>query len=190
MGRFLVWGGAVIFAVACGDSDERGPGSVGGGSDASTSDASGSGDGSSSNDPDGNRGTDASTTADASTTDDASQPTHQGGIGSACTEDMDCFNVGQGTCYTTLQSGFVSYTLPGGYCTKMCNANASTDECGTGATCVGMGSDAACVKTCGTNADCREDDGYGCQDLPLAGKVCLPPISLNDGGIGFPDAGF
>lgn len=130
---------------------------------------------------------------------DAGMMTRAGAVGSACASDADCTEPSGGTCMTTIGSGGFSYEFPGGYCTAECTAGSGAAECGAGSDCFSVGFGgfgySTCAKTCGTNADCRADDGYTCQAPPIGGgttRYCLPPMGGggSDGGFSFGDGGF
>lgn len=61
--------------------------------------------------------------------------------------------------------------LPGGYCTKTwCDVAGCPD----GSTCFGFGAgETACLRDCGEDAECREDEGYLCDD----DGTCWPDAS-------------
>ena len=131
---------------------------------------------------------------------DGSTPTRMGAVGSACDMDSDCTEPRGSTCMTMVGSGGFSYEFPGGYCTKEgCTAGSGSAECGAGADCYSIGfggfGSTFCAKTCTSNADCRESEGYTCQSPPFGGGTtmyCLPPRDGGgtDGGFSFGDGGF
>ncbi|MBI2896834.1 MAG: hypothetical protein HYY06_24970 [Deltaproteobacteria bacterium] len=65
-------------------------------------------------------------------------------IGDACGADEDC------------ESGLCDTEDPGGQCTQACSA---TTGCPAGSICA----ERFCRAICTTDADCRDDEGYGCQ---------------------------
>ncbi|HOX43735.1 MAG TPA: hypothetical protein PK668_09055 [Myxococcota bacterium] len=77
--------------------------------------------------------------------------------GGACAAHGDC----RGLCM-----GF----WPGGYCTSPCLASAP--DCPAGDVCVDLGVQMCCLDGCGTDADCRQAEGYTCN---AAVRVCVPP---------------
>lgn len=133
------------------------------------------------------------------------------GIGDRCTLSTDCSVQGNRLCDTS---------QPNGYCTLTpCTANSCPDN----AACVEIGASvpgcayddyaapsrvgtSMCLKTCNSDSDCRQSDGYSCAspsgpgssnvilDTNQSEHVCLiasPPASLADGGgssPGFVDA--
>lgn len=165
-----------------GDVDAGGGGDAGGGD----VDAGGGGD----VDAGGGGDVDASTPPT-----DGGTPTRMGAVGSACAMDGDCTEPPGSTCQTMVGMGGFSYEFPGGYCTHTCTAGSGSSECGAGADCYSVGfggfGSAFCAKTCTSNADCRESEGYTCQMPPFGGgtmRYCLPPtpgFGGRDGG-GFP----
>lgn len=107
-----------------------------------------------------------------------------GKIGAACTADTECTAVAGSTCYTTLGiPGGPSVTFPGGFCSKVCDAQGSGDECGDEAGCASIGQSGGristtltmCTPPCASDTECRSAEGYKClQILPGIG-VCTPP---------------
>ncbi len=90
-------------------------------------------------------------------------PVEDGAIGASCSSDDDCRAAGPNkSCFTEDQG------LPGGYCTADCSLQA----CPEGSTEVSLyGQYCRCMKTCKTDADCRE--GYSCDNID--GKnICNP----------------
>ncbi len=122
-------------------------------------------------------------------------PTQPGAVGASCSSDPDCTQPAGGTCRTSLGSAPLGITLPGGYCTHECTAGAGAETCGEGATCFSLGfGPAFCARTCTSDNDCRQAEGYTCQASPIptgaSGMYCLPPIGIpglgGDGGFGIP----
>jgi hypothetical protein len=101
-------------------------------------------------------------------------------IGDHCALSSDCSIQGNRTCDTS---------QPGGYCTIFgCSANSCPDN----AACVVYGAGvpgcpyddyqapsrtgrAMCLKTCGSDSDCRQGDGYYCAPLPQPPWKVGPP---------------
>jgi len=133
---------------------------------------------------------------DAATSTSATEPA-TAKVGDACTglSDTECradLEVGGWTCLTDeliedLAEGEFSAEIPAGYCTRLiCLGDG---KCGPGAFCadleqyLGM-SFSVCLKSCDTNADCREDEGYLCHDgasdqfEALPQKICVAPSLL------------
>jgi hypothetical protein len=53
---------------------------------------------------------------------------------------------------------------PGGYCAQACDSDA---DCPDGSQCTERGQ--ICVVSCGSDDECRSDEGYACQELPARG---------------------
>lgn len=91
--------------------------------------------------------------ADADATDECwIAGTGAGAVGDACTFTTDCGGGAFFFCF-----GFWTE----GYCTANCTAGVGT-TCPAGSNCFDFGGFASCLKTCDTNADCR--DNYTCAD--------------------------
>jgi hypothetical protein len=112
-----------------------------------------------------------------------------GVVGEACAVEADCSGVPAASdaviCFTELTVPGTTLTVPFpcGYCTAMCT---SDTECGgypngvcaqdvfTGAI-IRM-----CLKPCSTDSDCRDDEGYTCNDfggyVTPALNYCAPPM--------------
>jgi hypothetical protein len=58
----------------------------------------------------------------------------------------------------------------GGYCTSPCLVSAP--DCPAGDVCVDLGVQMCCLDGCGSDADCRQAEGYTCNLQP---RVCVPP---------------
>jgi hypothetical protein len=101
-------------------------------------------------------------------------------IGDRCTLSTDCSVQGNRLCDTT---------QPGGYCTAL---QCTADKCPDNATCVELGASvpgcryddysapsrvasARCLKTCSSDSDCRQTDGYVCASpaTPAGSAVIL-----------------
>jgi len=80
--------------------------------------------------------------------------------GAACTADADCRS---GVCNAADSPGVGNY--PGGYCVSYCAKDDGLCP-GDGACLdVGYAYIGVCFDGCGTNADCRQSDGYSCQNF-------------------------
>jgi hypothetical protein len=103
-------------------------------------------------------------------------------IGAACTTDSDCSLVAGATCYTTIGGGGFSLTFPGGYCSKVCNPDSHDAECGAHGGCTSVGASGGgvtatlvmCTAPCASDADCRQADGYHCQQILPGIGYCSP----------------
>lgn len=78
-----------------------------------------------------------------------------------CSADLDCLS---------------AFDVPGGYCSRRCDAQA---QCGAGGACAQFDDGDWCGKTCQQNADCRL--GYACQLRSLAdgggtARICVPDL--------------
>ena len=126
-------------------------------------------------------GSDAGVSLDGgvSTDDSGMSGTGLGATGEACENASQCAS---GQCESNL---FGLLPLPGGYCTETCGPRMG---CSGDAICVTLAS--VCAATCTVDSDCRMDEGYMCTPVSGAGTVCIPPVSIPDGGITFPDGGF
>jgi hypothetical protein len=83
-------------------------------------------------------------------------------VGRTCTQDKDCDN-GQ-TCYL-----FVT----GGYCSKGCGLEGSTQDCPGGTVCVLASGQLYCANTCQSQGDCRAE--LECNGVTgSAAKACRP----------------
>ncbi|HJL13999.1 MAG TPA: hypothetical protein RMH99_00010 [Sandaracinaceae bacterium LLY-WYZ-13_1] len=132
-------------------------------------------------------GADATTPgADAATPqiDGSTDPPTGGAIGDPCTADADCTDPPDAECFTRIENpltGAVVEEFPNGFCSKGCE---SSEECGGAEDVVcassGMSSGGGgsrlqlCTPSCEGPADCRSDEGYGCQMLFGFG-FCAPP---------------
>ncbi len=122
--------------------------------------------------------TDAEVEVDAFTEADAGEVVGEGAIGDPCGAPGDCSPPTGLTaeCLTDI-GGFVQF--PGGYCTAECTAE-GPDPCEPDGVCVNLMMTSYCLKPCQDISDCREDDGYECDDpMGQAGTtVCVPPIGM------------
>jgi len=92
-------------------------------------------------------------------------------LGAACTTDTDCDSVAGANGHCAKEGGEAYFT--GGYCMSF-GCTPADAEAGTPDTCaVGGGRcfilseyavGAFCIKSCTASAECREDDGYTCDD--------------------------
>lgn len=108
----------------------------------------------------------AEAAADGEADADASAPT--GGPGAACWTDDDC--EGDAVCWTADEEGF-----PGGYCViEGCDANSCPDGSGCFEFSDGV---SRCIPVCETDADCRESEGYVCDEYDTCwiGVGTVPP---------------
>jgi hypothetical protein len=98
-------------------------------------------------------------------------------VGEACMADPDC---GPGLkCYKSLGKGGSTLPLPGGYCSKTCDAN---HPCPTGSECVSTLYGPFCMNKCPTNG-CRT--GYACCTSVNAcgvASLCGGPGGGGEGG--------
>lgn len=100
-----------------------------------------------------------------------------GVVGDPCSAYEECLGVPTEarSCFNFLGP----IAMPGGYCSAICLDN---EECGFIGRCVYIIFLAAmkvCLKLCETDADCRADEGYSCQNIPLSAnpnKFCMPPM--------------
>jgi hypothetical protein len=111
-------------------------------------------------------------------------------VGSPCTLDSDCANLGMAAvCKRFTSSGNAAYV--GGYCTLRCGTGLT---CPMGSSCASAPSvgenDSICLQNCAATSQCR-NPGYACYSFPQGNfNACwiFPTPSLSDGG--FPqDAG-
>jgi len=81
-------------------------------------------------------------------------------VGEPCSTTVDCGNDPRDACNNQAGDSY-----PGGYCTmEPCN---DVQVCPPGATCVAQPFETpGCLKSCQSDADCREVDGYVCQLFP------------------------
>jgi hypothetical protein len=91
------------------------------------------------------------------------------GIGDPCTADSECKVGSMPTCWkTNVLNNTANPATPSGYCSAKCTAET---DCGSGAHCVGIGSDKYCLKACSDATTCRHP-GYACAFI--AGGTCYP----------------
>lgn len=120
--------------------------------------------------------------ADASTGNTGwSLPEGWEGLGEACETDEDCQGYpGERRCVQDILS---LINVPGGYCTSCCDAE-EIDGCADGIDCVGAnGVYLVCVAHCGSDEDCRQEEGYVCRPIyyipeVFPGNYCLPTPDL------------
>jgi hypothetical protein len=97
-----------------------------------------------------------------------------GKVGAPCTADMECMaNGASRTCLSeyVLQPALI---LPGGYCTTLCDVGLM---CEAGSACItiplGFSVVFACMRECRSNSDCRQAEGYTCnQPFTSNTSVC------------------
>lgn len=127
---------------------------------------------------DGGAGSGGSSTASGA---GGSASTYGGQIGDACATDADCTVPPDAECWTTIGGGMApEITFPGGYCSKDCDPESSDNECGDVAGCSSFGVSGGqgsvtltmCAPPCGSDAECREDEGYRCLQLLPGIGVC------------------
>jgi hypothetical protein len=101
-----------------------------------------------------------------------------GNIGDPCTQDSDC-GVNQFCMKESERMMFpfpnsTGFGPPKGYCSQNCGM---AQNCPSGSECYSLGAAAGiCLKTCKNNADCRQSDGYNCENEPKSQKdLCFPP---------------
>ena len=128
---------------------------------------------------------------DAAATDGSSGPDSAGAdgahgygdIGSPCASNADCTVVPGSECFLTIGGGPVpSITFPGGFCSKACDASSSELQCGARGSCASTQlSDGKtsvtltiCTVTCAKDDECRQADGYQCNQLLPGIGVCAP----------------
>lgn len=90
-------------------------------------------------------------------------------VGGPCLTNEDCADSGA-VCYPEMLNG-ESTGFIGGYCMIW---NCTAGACPAGSQClqVGAGGEMACMATCATNAECRDDEGYGCLDPGMCFAYC------------------
>jgi hypothetical protein len=98
--------------------------------------------------------------------------TGTGKVGDPCVRDEDCADPPDAQCFTTIGGGMApKITFPGGYCSKACDTDGGTPDCGTvgGCSTVGMsggGTTATltmCTRGCTKPEECRVAEGYSCK---------------------------
>lgn len=120
-----------------------------------------------------------------------------GSVGSACRQKTDCDQSLALDCVTQIPAvpaaGFPGKTYPNGMCTRRCgqpNPDSSdpvlqnlSPDCGKGATCMQSSQSTGqggridiqmCVKTCTSNDDCRQSEGYVCLAGAFGDRSCQP----------------
>ena len=101
------------------------------------------------------------------------RPPGPGQTGTPCALDDDCVDPNTFCLLDANGSGWD--TFPGGYCTiQFC---AFGEACGEGGKCAPLpGYGPHCFVECTTNGDCREAEGYTCQQsMFIAESLCMPP---------------
>jgi hypothetical protein len=122
---------------------------------------------------------DAGPPADAARPDAGMVSMGTGATGEPCAAGGDCAG---GTCLEMFAAGPITIEFPGGYCSATCTEG--SDTCGEGAECVNAILAVTCLRTCTTDADCRADEGYMCQEVPslggggAGGTYCLPMLPI------------
>jgi len=120
-------------------------------------------------------GVDSAVAHDSATSRDAGNG--NGAIGDPCTDASDCAAPQSLTADCMTAVAIIQFK--NGYCTASCTppANNDPDPCGAGAICSGFSGQGKCFKTCSGDEDCRQADGYTCQDPggAIGQTVCLPP---------------
>lgn len=105
----------------------------------------------------------------------------EGEIGDPCSAHGDCIPPAGLTaeCMTVIGEGFLQVEFPGGYCSADCTPG-EPDPCAPGGVCVDLQIASKCLEPCQQNSDCRETEGYECDDpMNMAGQtVCVPPIGM------------
>jgi hypothetical protein len=88
-------------------------------------------------------------------------------IGTPCANTAECGTDSRSACQTASGDNYI-----GGYCfMEPCN---DIEVCPPGGTCVSLGGETpGCFKTCATDADCRQAEGYVCQLF-----LTTPPIGF------------
>lgn len=109
--------------------------------------------------------------------DTAGETPPSGIVGDPCGGDDDCTST-VGTdpyCLEEITTGGGTLEFPNGYCTASCTRDGG--ECGSGAVCERMGgggSPRRCFKECTDDADCRETEGYICNEFWSGNSGCIP----------------
>ena len=156
----------LVLAAGCSASDGGGgQGTGGAGTGAASSGGSGAGVG----------------TGGSSSGGSGAGTTGGGQIGDPCVSNDDCKVPADAECWTTIGGGFApEITFPGGFCSKACDTNGASDQCGDEAGCSstsvsgGQGSVTLtmCSPPCSSNAECREAEGYTCLQIIPGFGVC------------------
>jgi hypothetical protein len=93
-------------------------------------------------------------------------------IGGPCESDGDCI-APEGTAPVCL-TDVVVIQFPGGYCSATCPGAGS---CGPDAECIDLMLVKYCVRQCSSTAECRVDEGYVCDIIPVIDEIntyCIP----------------
>jgi hypothetical protein len=100
-------------------------------------------------------------------------PVDPGSVGGACGADGDCTG-----------PGAVCLDMPGGYCTIPGCAGVA-DACPEGSTCFLFGDEGSyCLDTCVVSDECREDDGYVCDQDNTCWPGDEPPAPTGESPVG------
>ncbi len=99
------------------------------------------------------------------------------GIGEACSELEQC-DPPEGLvpeCVKEVGEEIYAMQFPGGYCSSRCTIG-DPDPCEPDGICVSLMMQRYCLKKCDVNSDCREDEGYVCDDPTgeASFTVCIP----------------
>jgi|GEM_PF-3102758 len=103
---------------------------------------------------------------------DSSEQAQKHPIGGPCTKNDDC--IAPEGLSPMCQASILAFALPGGYCSAKCSGLGS---CGTDAECIMLITEGLCVKRCSSNTDCRTEEGYKCDLIPMfesLGTFCYP----------------
>ncbi len=132
--------------------------------------------------PDAEEDTTADPVADAeedSVEDTTADSPSSGIVGDPCGIDGDCTST-VGTdpfCLDEVTTGDGTIEFPNGYCSASCTRDG--DECGEGAVCErlgGYGSPRMCFKECTDDTDCRDSEGYVCNEFWSGNSGCTPDL--------------
>jgi hypothetical protein len=98
-----------------------------------------------------------------------------GAVGAPCSVDGDCMAAGpQRSCFTENQFAPI-LTLPGGYCSNVCDI-AAAQPCEPGAACIAIPIGGfpllMCMRTCITADECRTQAGYSC-NMPFTSNTSV-----------------
>jgi hypothetical protein len=107
--------------------------------------------------------------------------TGTGKVGDPCTRDEDCVDPPDAQCFTTIGGGLApTITFPGGYCSKACETDGGTPDCGSvgGCSTISMGGGRSsmtltmCTRGCTRPDECRVSESYSCKIIFLGLGFC------------------